>query len=71
MITVIDLLIFLNVHYHLIPLILVIFKVLYDDGEIEVLYLAKERWEFIEDGHKPIEVGSLILYLNSNRLIDF
>ncbi|KAI3718580.1 hypothetical protein L6452_19457 [Arctium lappa] len=27
--------------------------VLYDDGDIEVLYLDKERWELIEDGHKP------------------
>ncbi|KAI3718581.1 hypothetical protein L6452_19458 [Arctium lappa] len=35
--------------------------VLYDDGEIEVLYLDKERWELIEDGHKPTK--------NSNRTV--
>ncbi|KAJ9563026.1 hypothetical protein OSB04_008186 [Centaurea solstitialis] len=29
--------------------------VLYDDGEIEVLFLAKERWELIDDGHKPLK----------------
>ncbi|KVH96669.1 Armadillo-like helical [Cynara cardunculus var. scolymus] len=27
--------------------------VLYDDGDIEVLYLDKERWELVEDEHKP------------------
>nr|GEV61445.1 sister chromatid cohesion protein PDS5 homolog B-like isoform X1 [Tanacetum cinerariifolium] len=27
--------------------------VLYDDGEVEVLFLDKERWELIEKGHKP------------------
>ncbi|KAD4982238.1 hypothetical protein E3N88_18909 [Mikania micrantha] len=27
--------------------------VLYDDGDVEVLQLDKERWEFIENEHKP------------------
>lgn len=29
--------------------------VLYDDGDVEVLCLDKERWELIDNGHKPMK----------------
>lgn len=31
-------------------------KVSYDDGDVEVLQLEKERWEFVENEHKPKQV---------------
>ncbi|KAL2932207.1 Sister chromatid cohesion protein PDS5-like protein B [Bienertia sinuspersici] len=31
-------------------------KILYDDGDVEVLRLGKERWEMIDDGHRPKKV---------------
>lgn len=34
----------------------VVLKVLYDDGDVEVLRLARERWELIETFTKPTKV---------------
>lgn len=34
-------------------------KVLYEDGDVEVLRLDKERWELVDDGHSPKKVFSL------------
>ena len=31
-------------------------KVLYDDGDVEVLRLEKERWELVADDHGPKKV---------------
>ncbi|XP_042521110.1 sister chromatid cohesion protein PDS5 homolog A-B isoform X2 [Macadamia integrifolia] len=33
-------------------------EILYDDGDLEVLNLEKERWELIRDAHKPRELKS-------------
>ncbi|GMQ01733.1 hypothetical protein CsSME_00048275 [Camellia sinensis var. sinensis] len=30
--------------------------VLYDDGDVEVLRLDKERWELVDNGHKPTKI---------------
>lgn len=38
-------------------------KVLYDDGDVEVLCLDKERWELIENGHKSTKVCPLTIML--------
>ncbi|KAI7996555.1 O-fucosyltransferase 6 [Camellia lanceoleosa] len=45
-------------------------QVLYDDGDVEVLYLDKERWELIDNGHKPRKVvqPGKFDYRLSNRL---
>jgi len=34
----------------------IMLKVLYDDGDIEVLCLDKERWKLVGNGHKLAEV---------------
>ncbi|KAI8015531.1 DEAD-box ATP-dependent RNA helicase 56 [Camellia lanceoleosa] len=31
--------------------------VLYDDGDVEVLHLDKERWELVDNGHKPTKAS--------------
>lgn len=31
-------------------------QILYEDGDVEVLNLDKERWELIETGGKPAKV---------------
>lgn len=36
-------------------------KVLYNDGDVEVLCLGKERWELIDDGHRPKKVCFIML----------
>jgi len=36
----------------------VMWKILYDDGDVEVLYLEKERWELIDKGGKPNKVSN-------------
>lgn len=33
-----------------------IYKILYDDGDVEVLRLEKERWEVIDSDHKTSKV---------------
>lgn len=50
----------------------IILQILYEDGDVEVLRLDKERWELIETGGKPAKVlrlsGILVLlsiYLHS------
>ncbi|XP_028082907.1 uncharacterized protein LOC114303977 [Camellia sinensis] len=35
------------------------YVVLYDDGDVEVLRLDKERWELVDNGHKPTKVEEL------------
>lgn len=32
------------------------YKILYDDGDVEVLRLEKERWEVIDSDHKTSKV---------------
>jgi len=36
----------------------VMWKILYDDGDVEVLCLEKERWELIDKGGKPNKVSN-------------
>lgn len=31
-------------------------KVLYNDGDVEVLHLEKERWELVDGDHRPKKV---------------
>lgn len=33
-----------------------IWKVLYEDGDVEVLRLEKERWELVDNGRKHSKV---------------
>ncbi|KAK9051851.1 hypothetical protein SSX86_028479 [Deinandra increscens subsp. villosa] len=45
-------------------------KVLYEDGDVEVLNLDKERWEFIENEHRPKQVWSVtcqLLFCRSSK----
>lgn len=39
-------------------------KILYDDGDVEILRLEKERWELIDKGRKSIKVSGF-LYCSS------
>ncbi|MFS7890439.1 putative sister chromatid cohesion protein Pds5 [Helianthus anomalus] len=43
----------LYLDFFLFQLIPIMLKVSYDDGDVEVLQLDKERWEFVENEHKP------------------
>ena len=36
-------------------------KILYDDGDVEVLLLKKERWELVDKGGKSAKVSDFIL----------
>ena len=38
---------------------ILIYKILYDDGDVEVLKLEKERWEVIDSDHKTSKVCEL------------
>lgn len=39
-------------------------KMLYDDGDVEILRLEKERWELIDKGRKSSKVCSYPLVLS-------
>ena len=39
---------------------LIMLKALYDDGDIEVLCLDKEKWKLVKSGHKLVEVCFLV-----------
>jgi hypothetical protein len=43
----------------------VMWKILYDDGDVEILRLDKERWELLDKGRKSTKVSSfpLVLFL--------
>ena len=36
-------------------------QILYDDGDVEVLLLKKERWELVDKGGKSAKVSDFIL----------
>ncbi|CAL5323963.1 unnamed protein product [Camellia sinensis] len=40
------------------------YVVLYDDGDVEVLRLDKERWELVDNGHKPTKNIYKIIKIN-------
>jgi len=40
-------------------------QVLYDDGDVEVLVLKKERWEFISEVF-PLDLNLIQLYVSSS-----
>jgi len=41
-------------------------KILYEDGDVEILRLDKERWELIDKGRKSTKVSGfpLLLFLS-------
>ncbi|KAF5953300.1 hypothetical protein HYC85_006156 [Camellia sinensis] len=41
--------------------------VLYDDGDVEVLRLDKERWELVDNGHKPTKIGTNCIHCLSQE----
>lgn len=38
-------------------------QVLYDDGDVEVLRLDKERWELVEKDHKSEKVQTILCFI--------
>lgn len=38
-------------------------KILYDDGDVEILRLEKERWELLDKGRKSTKVSGFPLVL--------
>lgn len=52
----------------------VFWKVLYYDGDVEVLRLEKERWELIDSNHKPTNKVSdfpLVFFLSLKQFYFF
>ncbi|XP_028082898.1 uncharacterized protein LOC114284203 isoform X1 [Camellia sinensis] len=45
------------------------YVVLYDDGDVEVLRLDKERWELVDNGHKPTKQLNLSKGLSKKGLL--
>jgi len=44
---------------------MLLWKILYEDGDVEILRLEKERWELVDKGRKSTKVSGFSLLRSS------